>query len=325
MCMNLSATLRSLDYSALPLSDYSRQYILGLLPALDYHLLIYRRTLDRLLDALGREPQRLTLVDYGGGHGFFSLVAKERGVGRVVYVDINPQAAEAVQTISRAIGQGPDVVITGDAATLRRWSGDTGIVPDAMAGFDVVEHIYRLEPFFADLFAIHPALPMMLTTGSNPSNPLVCRRLHRIMDEDEHGYPGFEGFLAQRRRYIRQLHPEMDDASLDRSARLTRGLTFDDIPAAIQNSKFKIQNSPDPHNTCDPATGSWTERLLPIDAYRNLLAPHGATLRVASGFYNPFGTGAKPLAARLVNPLLPRLRCLAPFITLEINLPRAKQ
>ena len=323
--MTLLDTLRSIDYNALAMSDYSRQYILRLLPSLDYYLLIYRRTLDRLLAALSAPPSGLTLVDYGGGHGFFSLAAKEHGVGRVVYVDINPQAAEAAQTVSRAVGFGPDVVITGDAATLRRWCADTGVVPDALVGMDVVEHIYRLDTFLADLFAVNPALPVMLTTGSNPSNPLVVRRLHRIMHEDEHGYPGFEGFLAQRRRHIRQLHPEMDAETLDRCARLTRGLTFDDIPSAIQNSKFRIQNSPDPHNTCDPATGSWTERLLPIDAYRNLLAPHGATLRVTSGFYNPFGTGAKPLAARLVNPLLPRLRCLAPFITLEINLPRAKQ
>lgn len=321
--MTLLDTLCRLDYKALPLSDYSRQYILRMLPVLDYYLLIYRRTLDRLFSALGREPSELTIVDYGGGHGFFSLAAKERGVGQVVYVDINPQAAEAVQAISHAVGFGPDVIITGDAAALRQWCADTGLCPDVLVGLDVVEHIYRLDEFFSDLFAVNPALPMILVTGSNPANPLVRWRLHRLMLEDELGNGEVEGFRSQRRRFIQQQFPEMSSIDLDMHARLTRGLTLQDIPFAIRHRAYRLPD--DGYNTCDPITGSWTERLLPISTYRSLLQPCQATLSVSLGFYNPFRSGLKGVLARMVNPLLPRCGWMAPFIALEINLPSSAQ
>lgn len=319
--MTLLDTLRSLDYWALPLSNYSRQYIHRMLPVLDYYLLIYNRTLDRLLSALVREPSELTLVDYGGGHGFFSLAAKKRGVGRVVYVDINPQAAEAVQAVSRAVGFGPDVVITGDAATLRQWCSDTGVRPDALVGMDVVEHIYRLDAFFADIFAIDPAMPVMLTTGSNASNPFVVRRIRQWISEDEYGYSGDDGYSELRRRFIREHFPELTEGDLFINVVLTRGLTYDDIPEAVRTKRYKMDKEA---NTCDPRTGNWTERLLTIDEYHAFLAPHSASLRVANGYYNPYGRTLKAFLARCINPFLrrlPFLRCLAPFITLEINIP----
>ena len=71
-------------------------------------------------------------------------------------------------------------------------------------------------------------------------------------------------------------------------------------------------------------TGNWTERLLTIDEYHAFLAPHSASLRVANGYYNPYGRTLKAFLARCINPFLrrlPFLRCLAPFITLEINIP----
>ena len=86
--------LKDIDYHSLPISDYSRRYILRMLPVLDYYLDIYHRCLKQMIRALRKEPSDITMVDYGGGHGFLSLTAKELGIGRVIYIDINPQAVE---------------------------------------------------------------------------------------------------------------------------------------------------------------------------------------------------------------------------------------
>ena len=81
------------------------------------------------------------------------------------------------------------------------------------------------------------------------------------------------------------------------------------------------------YNTCDPATGSWTERLLPLSEYRRLLHPFGARLTVANGRYNTRRYGFKAVAARLANGLLRcnAMRCMAPFIILNVNIPHTNK
>ena len=311
-----------IDYSTLAISDYSRNYILRLLPNIDYYLEIYDRCIERMLRLLGQPPEKLTVVDYGGGHGFLSCLMKERGFGKVIYIDYNPQAAATVKAVSEQLGYGPDVVLQGSAATLGQWCQQTGVRPDGLLGMDVIEHIYRLEDFFADLFAIAP-MPMFFTTGSTPFNPYVVRRLHRVMLTDEHGDGTQPGFCQLRRQYLAKHLPQLSAQELDYWAQHTRGLRYDDLLEAVATNT-PYANS-DPYNTCDPSTGSWTERILPIETYRHLLAPYGAQLSVASGFYNTHRSTAKALPSRLLNLLLRMggrpCRFLAPFIILQIDNP----
>jgi hypothetical protein len=327
--MSLSQQLRQIDYRSLPISDYSRDYILRLLPILDYYLDICNQALDYLLPAT-RSQLPATLIDYGGGHGFMSLLAKRRGIRRVIYVDYNPQAAETITALSHLLGQGPDVILTGDQDTLRDWCREHQVVPDALVGIDVIEHIYRLDLFFDGLKALNPHMAMVFSTSSTPFNPWVKRRLRRFMERDEQGHDGKPGFYQLRRDFIARLRPDLSPQELDCLARQTRGLAFQDINSecvnalmrecASLNSQFSILNSQfSIPNTCDPRTGSWTERILPIEAYRRY-ARH-CHVTYAKGFYNRHHQGLKGLAARTLNLLLrlPFTRWIAPFIYLKVN------
>lgn len=311
--------LKDIDYHNLPISDYSRQYILRMLPDMDYYLDIYRRSLEQMVRTVGKPPSAITMVDYGGGHGFLSFTAKQMGIGRVIYIDINPQAVETVKALSKELGNGPDDVLVGDAKILRQWCADNGVRPDALLGMDVIEHIYRLEDFFVDVYATRPDIFMLFTTGSTPYNPRVVKRLRRIMQADELGHGGQPGFFQLRKKYILQHYPEMKDFEADIWAADTRGLTYPDILSAV-DTHTPFRNI-DAYNTCDPATGSWTERILPISAYRSLVQPYGATVDIALGYYNSYRRGLKGIASRLLNLLLhcPLFRFLAPFIILSIK------
>ena len=311
--------LNDIDYDNLPISSYSRQYILRMLPNLEYYLDIYHRCLKQTFQQLGKRPSDITIVDYGGGHGFLSLVAKEMGVGRVIYTDINPQAVETVQVLSKELGSGPDSIVLGDARALRQWCTNNNVTPDALLGMDVIEHIYRLEDFFADIYVTNPCIYMLFTTGSTPYNPWVVRRLHRIMQADEQGHNGQPGFFQLRKRYILSHYPEMKDIEADSWAADTRGLVYPDILTAVDT--HTPYRDIDPYNTCDPATGSWTERILPITSYQSLVQPFHATVNVIPGFYNTYRKGVKGLISRMLNPLLriSLFRPLAPFITLIIK------
>ena len=311
--------LRHIDYSALAISDYSRTYILRLLPHLDYYLDIYNRCITQLLSILQRTPESLTVVDYGGGHGFLSCLLKQRGFGTVIYIDYNPQAVETIHAIKQQLGYGPDIILQGDAAALGEWCRQHHTCPDGLLGMDVIEHIYRLDTFFDELYAIHP-MPMIFTTGSTPYNPLVVHRLHKIMVADEQGHGGQPGFYHLRRRYLAEHMPNLSCEQLDYWAQHTRGLQYGDLLEAVRSNTPFANN--DPYNTCDPATGSWTERILPLSAYQELLTPHGAKVSVSNGFYNTHRSGMKAISSRLLNILLRSscalLRPIAPFIQLTI-------
>jgi hypothetical protein len=96
-------------------------------------------------------------------------------------------------------------------------------------------------------------------------------------------------------------------------------MTYPDMHEAIEANRLPLPA--DKYNTCDPETGNWAERILPLRAYRSLLVPHGYKLSVGKGFYN-VRRHFLPFAAlcRLLNALI---RCsgraglaLCPFIIL---------
>ena len=313
--MKLADALRHIDYNSVSISDYSRNYILQLLPNIDYYLDICNRCLNLL------SPNTHTVVDYGGGHGFLCFLAKERGFPNVIYIDYNPEASRTVDALAKLLGYGPDTVLTGDENTLKEWCDNQKTIPDALMGIDVIEHIYRLESFFQTLYALNPSMEMVFSTGSTPYNPWVKRRLRRIMRNDELGDSSHPGFLNLRRDYIVQKRPDLTKGDCERWAKATRGLTYADIDKSLL-SPYTRELSPYPTpNTCDPATGSWTERILPLHAYQAIVAPRHITLN--KGFYNTHRGGAKGSLSRLFNALLhlPATRWMAPFIILKIDTP----
>lgn len=316
--------LRSIDYRKLPISDYNRSYIERLLPVLDYYMEIYQQGLDRMLQRCPKPIENITFVDYGGGHGFLSLLAKRCGIGTVVYLDFNPDSVTTIQCLSAHLGWGPDKILRGDAKVLRQWCDNEQVSPDIVMGMDVIEHIYCLDDCFSDLMALNPHLEMLFTTASNPFNRRIVRRLHKVMVRDEKGWANrrkgtsFEGFYRQRKDFIRRYFPDLSEERLDYWATNTRGLNYDDILRAVETESPNLLL--DPFNTCDPATGSWTERILPMADYEQLVDSYGYRLEVENGFYNEHRAGMKALMSRHYNRALRkgRRRNKAPFLFLFI-------
>lgn len=310
--------IRNIDYKSLSISDYSRDYILRMLPHIAYYFDIYRHCLDKVTLMTGKPLAQVTLVDYGGGHGFLSILAKSCGVGRVIYIDFNPKAVQTVQAISECLHTGPDVVLEGGAAELGQWCRQMEVIPDILLGMDVIEHIYNLDHFFSELFQVNRNMSMVFTTGSTPYNKRVVERLHKFMIDDEFGTPQRQGFRELRRCFIARHYPNMDDDMLDYWAANTRGLVYDDVLRAVDTAT--PNTLADPYNTCDPDTGSWTERILPVADYQALVSPYGSDVEVENGYYNVHRTGAKKLLSQLLNCTLRngRMRQWAPFLILKV-------
>lgn len=318
--MKLLEMLRHLRFEELALSDYSLAYINKMMPNIDYFFDIYKCVVNDLLETIGRPPETLTLVDYGGGHGFLSMYLKERGVRQVIYVDHNPKAVQAVTAVMNAVGVAPDVVLQGNTQQLKQWCMEHDVLPDGLLGLDVIEHIYCLDDFFCDLFTMAPALPMVFTTGSNPFNIHIVNRLRRVMVLDEQGDgKGQEGFFHLRRRYIMEHFPEKDDKELDYWAKNTRGLIYQDVQRAVESQSPNLLR--DPFNTCDPDTGSWTERILSLEEYRGIVQPYGSDVYIENGFYNERSRKFGKRIRRFLNWLLRQasFTAIAPFIILNVR------
>jgi 2-polyprenyl-3-methyl-5-hydroxy-6-metoxy-1,4-benzoquinol methylase len=279
-----AARLRAIDYDALPISNYNKRYIRAIRPAMDYYMEIFARCLHLGMPGAGPEPAAVTVVDYGGGCGFLSILAKGMGFGQVIYVDLNPLSVETMKVLKRQTGTGPDVILQGSADVLAAYCRTHAISPHLLIATDLIEHVYDPAALFAALCTINHKMQMIFTTASTPFNPLVKRRLHRFMKGCESGAEISPGYRSRREAFIRWHYPHFSSEQILLWSRRTRGLVYGDIRKAIADGSLPLPA--DAHNTCDPETGNWAERILPMRDYRALLSPYGYTLSVDKGFYN---------------------------------------
>ena len=280
----LTEKLQAVPYETLSISSYNKSYIKGMIPAIGYFLKIYATCLQQGIAGSGKSPRELTMIDFGGGSGFLSMLAKSIGIGHVIYVDLNPLSVQAAFRLKEYTGTGADLFLEGSTEQLADWCRDTQSKPDLLIATDLIEHVYDLKRFFAGLVSINPALTMYFTTASTPYNPYVKRKLRKIMDSCETGDALSPNYFTKRYEYIRTQFPSLNEDDLNEWAHCTRGLTFGDINNVIQSDLKPVPS--DPWNTCDPENGNWTERILPIQKYRDYLKPYAYDVIVSKGFYN---------------------------------------
>ncbi len=312
----LVSQLKAIDYERLPISKYNKCYIARLKPVLSYYMKIYADCLLKGLESVGSAPKDITFIDYGGGSGFLSMLAKQAGIGRVIYIDLNPDSVDTIRVLKALAGTGPDIILHGDSDTLADWCSANKVKPQLLIATDLIEHVYDLSAFFDNLAAIDNKMQMLFTTASTPFNPYVKRKLHRLMTTWEKEY------YALRLHYIHLHFPALSPAEAKEAARKTRGLTFPHIRKAVENGSYPLLK--DAFNTCDPRNGNWTERILPIETYRSLAKPFGYQVQVGKGFYNT--DRPNPISALISSGINGLIRIsgkagflFAPFITLYLR------
>lgn len=277
--------IQALNYKEAPISDYNKQYIHRLLPALPYYMEIYTSCLLEGIKSVHIIPEEITLIDYGGGSGFLSMLAKRLGIGKVIYIDLNPFSVNTITYLKKTLNVGPDVILEGNSPELTKWCEMNNTKPHLLVATDLIEHVYDLKTFFADLIKVNSSLSMIFSTDVTPYNPIVKRRLRKMMTSFDTGTGENPNYQTLRYRFIKTNYPQLSEAEVMDYSRRTRGFIYSDIAQMIENKTIPIHPS-DPYNTCDPATGNWAERILPICSYREILSPYHYTLKVKKGFYN---------------------------------------
>ena len=294
----LAHKLRGLDISRLPLSEYNRRYLSGKIKEIDAHL---RR--EGYLLALSLPPgdcslERLTFLEYGGGTGLQAMLARELGIGTVIYNDIYDVSCRDARIIAGEVAAKADHYVLGDINDVYAYSTRHKLTFDIVTSYDVIEHIYDIQDFFRRLRALPGrSTRICLASGANPFLRKYVRKVTKIHHEHEYcdrvkkrGHKErdtLRAFLSIRREMIRELAQSLSVDQVEELAIRTRGLAGQDIDRAVQTyvERGTMSDPPDdPTNTCDPYTGNWAEHLMNPFELAEGLAGTGFRAEVYCGY-----------------------------------------
>jgi hypothetical protein len=305
--------LATIDISTLNIEAYPKTYLQLLLDNCLYYLHIYADVFSKALKHSTKTKEQIVLVDYGAGNGLLGMFAKHCGFRKVYLADVSEIFIDAAIQLSDELEINVDGFVVGDCNILAEYCTHEE-VPDVIVGTDVIEHIYNLDEFFACVKQINKNVVSVFTTASVTANPVKAKKLKQLQHRDEflgsdasHAMPGqlFAGvnFVEIRRYLIKKNFHFFDNQVIDQLALATRGLNEPDIIKACREY-FHHKHMPQPAhptNTCDPITGSWTERLLTVKEYLSIYKKVGFGLRVYNGFYNEWQGGKKGITLKLLN------------------------
>ena len=307
---------------------YCKKYLFHLLEHKKYYLAIYADVLYKLVTHSSGDKSKITLVDYGSGNGLLGLFAKFCGFKKVILIDIDAKFIIASQQLSAQLNIPIDGYITGGIDALQLYCKSE--IPDAITGTDVIEHIYDLEGFLSGLQQINSSIVSVFTTASNPVNFFKVRALKKIQMKDElvgggpsdhilFGEVALEPFLKIRQQIISKKYNSLPDTELFALSKATRGMIEADIIKAAEQYHIskKLPAPAADSNTCNPLNGSWTERILSLDAYISLYSTVGFTCKFYAGFYNEYEGGAGAFVKKLLNASLNILgNRISPYIVI---------
>lgn len=315
--VRLRRRLLALDAGALDISDYSRRYLEGHRANGAAHLNVCAHILWLSLRNGGGGTGQTGLIDYGGGNGLLSLLAREAGVGMVVFNDIFPTSCADAQNLASVLGLEADHYVSGDVADLIAYLRQYSIDCRAICSYDVIEHVYDISAFLNALpqVSVGP-LRIVMASSANALNLRIKRRIMRLQRQvenedrvEERGHKERDALTAYRsirEDIIRGRAPTLDHEEVDALATLTRGLAREDVEKAVDSflATGAFPRAPThPTNTCDPTTGNWAERLMDPFALAQILAGAGLEAHIEPGYYG-FYVGWRALVGSILNTVI---------------------
>ena len=326
--------LKKLDIEKLDISDYSKEYLIKHLINIHGTLRKYSYILCWSLTPSTVSLNKFKFLDYGGGTGMLSLLAKELKIGTVIYNDIYDVSCNDAKTLGRAIGNESDYYLQGDIDDAINFLKKDAIHINAIASYDVIEHIYDIEGFLRKLhFLSERSLNVFLSTGANSLNPIKKKALMKQQVEIEnknrvkkHGHKErdcLKAYLKIRGEMITKYNKDLTDNEVKRLAGVTRGVMGTDIYQCVdkylKTNEFPLEPA-HPTNTCDPYTGNWAEHLMDPYCLKEILSQTGFGVEVLGGYWSPPENSMKSYLGEILNIIIYLFKKqgikVAPFYTI---------
>ncbi|MBI4835408.1 MAG: hypothetical protein HY811_11415 [Planctomycetes bacterium] len=326
--------LKSFKITELQISDYGKTYLASKTANLTANLQLYSYLLAWVLVGNNKPLKEFVFIDYGGGSGILSLLAKELGLGTVIYNDIYDVSCNDAKTTARALGLDADYYVCGDIDETISFLHEHELNCDTIASYDVIEHVYDIASFFDKLPGLSDGtLKIIMASGANMFNKLYTLRVSRKQYEAEHcdrkpeyGHKERDtsrAYLTIRQEIIRERVSSLSEVETDKLAIATRGMMKPDIIKAVDaysKTGCLPKQLSHPTNTCDPYTGNWMEHLMNPYRLRNALSQKGFKARIINGYYGCRNNPLYRYAGSFLNLFISTIRnkgiFLSPFFIL---------
>lgn len=295
----LSRRLLTLNPKELGISEYTQKYLRGYLQGIRGVLQTNSYLLAWALTNTQIPRGKFVFVDYGGGCGILSLLATELGIGTVIYNDIYDVSCRDAQRIAEVLQLQAQAYVYGDINELIKYLHHNTLSVNAIASYDVIEHIYDIGGYLRQLSSLsRQALRIVFASGANRHNPWVCRRIMQSHREVEYFHrkktwghkerDALDSYLAIRKKIVSACNSTLSEEQVDLIAKATRGLIERDIEQCVEeyNRTGKISYTPDhPTNTCDPYTGNWNEHLMETASIERIFREECFDVKIMNGYY----------------------------------------
>ena len=296
----LAQKLEALHIEKSGLSEYCARVLRDKREVLTAYLQIYTYVLSWGISSSKTPYSKLTVLEYGGGIGLISMLAKELGVGTVIYNDIYDVSHVGAQHLAGLLGLRAEHYVLGDVDDVIGYSESRKLHLDAVVSFDVIEHIYDIDAFLTRLASFPgPRLKIVMASGANMYSPPCAKKIMAFQRQCElQGREATFGFYDRdalrpyveiRREIIRRACSTLTPQEVETLATRTRGMREDDIVRAV--TKYREQRVlpkelPHPTNTCDPYTGNWQEHLMEPSELVGVLSRAGFHADWFSGYFS---------------------------------------
>lgn len=301
--------LAALPGSIEGIKGYPAFYLSELVRNREYFLQIYAQLLETLIGTSLPEHD-ISLLDIGSGNGLLGLFAKYCGVQKVVLLEPDAEFLKSSEILSHYLEIKPDAFICSSFE-----NSELAFDVQYIIGSDMIEHVYDLDVFLKKISSLG-SIRFVFNTAANIQNPFIRKRLEKIQYKDEmigdkdinapdKGLSGIP-FFKIRKDIIRTHFPDIPEKELELLALSTRGKKQIDILFEVNRyNQTGIYPVPaDGLNTCDPLTGSWTERLLSFNAYQCVFEKYGFRVQFSEGFYNQWQSGISGAVKKMLNKLI---------------------
>lgn len=326
--------LRSIDADAITDDLLVKNYLNKLIDEQVYVVKIYSWVLQNVMLQTKLPLHQISFLDFGCGNGLFAMYAKHCGIKKVYGCDFNKSFIVAARVLANEMDIKVDDWFVCNEDEL--FNKCNHLQLDIIAGTDVIEHIYNLDIFFANIQSINPNIITAFTTASVYENYFKRKSLYKLMYQDEYvgsnileatakdEYAGLAYFNI-RHKIISKAFPTLQNEEIIQLAKATRGLWKNDIIKQVQQyftSKIMPKQMINKHNTCDPISGNFTERMLQLKEYKTLYANYSFKLITKTGFYAASGNEFKSIIQKGLNVFISILhhtslsRTIAPLILL---------
>jgi len=271
-----------------------------------------------------RSLSEISIIDHGGGTGMLGLLAKELGIGTVIYNDINKEWTIDAENLASKLNLRSEYYISGDYDELLTFLSMQSILCDAIISYNVIEHIYDIYCFFSKLHLINSnSLTIIMSTGANIYNPLMCKAIIPSQKIAEYGdkngrFGNGIPYLKSRELIIKDHNSDLSSLEISRLAKATRGLIKNDIIKVV-NSYLSNKDLPTelshPTNTCDPYSGYWAEHFIEPKKLKEILINNKFDVEIMAGYYGVPNNWAKRQLSAVINLIISIFGTRALFIS----------